>query len=43
MIKGKEDITDEEFKKILLPFFNNYNDYIINYVIPDTVAFYLAN
>ena len=43
MIKGKEDITDKEFEKILLPFYNNYNDYLINFVIPDTIAFYLAN
>lgn len=37
------DITDEEFKKIYLPFYNNVNDYLNNYVIPDLVAFYLAN
>lgn len=43
MIKGKEDITDEEFEKTLLPFYDNFNEYMINYVIPDTVAFYLAN
>ena len=43
MIKGKEDITDKEFEEILLPFYNNYNEYLINYVIPDDVAFYLAN
>lgn len=43
MIKGKEDITDKEFEEILLPFYNNYNEYIIKFVIPDAVAFYLAN
>ncbi|MCI7333283.1 MAG: hypothetical protein MSH48_06490 [Mollicutes bacterium] len=43
MIKGKKDITDKEFDEILLPFYNNYNDYLINFVIPDAVAFYLAN
>ena len=43
MIKGKEDITDKEFEEILLPFFNNYNDYLIKFVIPDAIAFYLAN
>lgn len=43
MIKGKKDITDKEFEEILLPFYNNYNDYIIKFVIPDTIAFYLAN
>ena len=43
MIKGKEDITDKEFEEVLLPFYDNYNEYMINYVIPDTIAFYLAN
>ena len=43
MIKGKEDITDKEFEEIFLPFYDNYNEYMINYVIPDTIAFYLAN
>lgn len=42
MIKGKEDITDKEFEKILLPFYNNYNEYLIKFVIPDAIAFYLA-
>lgn len=37
------DITDEEFKKIYLPFYNNVNDYLNKYVIADLVAFYLAN
>ena len=37
------DITDKEFEKIYLPFYNNVNDYLNNYVIPDLVAFYLLN
>lgn len=37
------DITDKEFKEIYLPFDNNVNVYLNNYVIPDLVAFYLAN
>ncbi len=43
MIKEKEDITDKEFEEILLPFYNNYNEYLIKFVIPDAIAFYLAN
>lgn len=43
MIKGKEDIRDKEFEEILLPFYNNYNEYLIKFVIPDAIAFYLAN
>ena len=37
------DITDKEFEEIYLPFYNNVNNYLNNYVIPDLVAFYLAN
>ena len=43
MIKGKDDIKDKEFEEILLPFYNNYNEYLIKFVIPDAIAFYLAN
>lgn len=43
MIKSKEDITDKEFEEILLPFYNNYNEYLIKFIIPDAIAFYLAN
>lgn len=43
MIKGKENITDEEFEKLIIPFYDNYSAYLINFVIPDTIAFYLAN
>ena len=43
MIKGKQDITDKEFEEILLPFYNNYNEYLIKFLIPEAVAFYLAN
>ena len=37
------DITDKEFEEIYLPLYNNVNDYLNKYVIPDLVAFYLAN
>ena len=37
------DITDKEFERIYLPFYNNVNNYLNKYVIPDLVAFYLAN
>ena len=43
MIKGKENITDEEFEKLIIHFYDNYSAYLINFVIPDTIAFYLAN
>lgn len=37
------DITDKEFEEKYLHFYNNVNDYLNNYVIPDLVSFYLAN
>ena len=37
------DITDKDFEKIYLPFYNNVNDYLNKYVIPDLVAFYIAD
>lgn len=43
MISDKKDITDKEFEKILLPFFNNYSEYIIKFLMPDAIAFYIAN
>ena len=43
MIKDKKDITEEEFEEILLPFFNNYSEYIIKFLMPDAIAFYIAN
>lgn len=43
MISGKKDITEEEFEEILLPFFNNYSEYIIKFLMPDAISFYIAN
>ena len=37
------NITDKVFEEILLPFYNNYSEYLINFVIPDAIAFYLAS
>ena len=39
----KKYLSDEEFEKISAPFYDNFNEYLINYVLPDVVAFYLAN
>lgn len=37
------DITDEEFEKIYLPVSINYDNYLKEFVIPDVVAFYIAD
>lgn len=33
------DIADVEFNEKYLPFYNNFEDYMIRYVIPDAAAF----
>lgn len=38
-----EDISDEELEKVIDPFYDNYHEYIITYVIPEVIAFYIAS
>ena len=38
-----EDITEEEFIKVLKPFVDNYDEYLENYVLPEIIAYYIAN
>lgn len=38
-----EDITDEEFHKVLEPFVNNYHEFIEGYVLPEVISYYIAN
>ena len=38
-----EDISDEELEKVIDPFYDNYHDYIITYVMPEVIAFYIAS
>lgn len=37
------DITDEEFEEKYGPFYDNFNNYMKTFVIPNVVAFYLAS
>lgn len=39
----KCDITDEEFERIYLPVCINYDNYLKEFIIPDVVAFYIAD
>lgn len=39
----KGDITDEDFIMILIPFSDNYNEFLKNYIMPEVIAFYIAN
>ena len=32
-----DDISDEELEKIINPFYDNYHEYIITYVMPEVI------
>ena len=38
-----EDISDKELETIINPFYDNYHEFIIDYVMPEVIAFYLAS
>lgn len=38
-----KNISDEELKKVINSFYDNYHDYIITYVMPEVIAFYIAS
>lgn len=38
-----EDISDEELKKVINPFYDNYHEFVITYIMPETIAFYIAS
>lgn len=38
-----EDISDEELKNVINTFYDNYHEYIITYVMPEVIAFYIAS
>lgn len=38
-----KDISEEEWNKILNPFYNNYNDFMESYVLPEVITFYIAS
>lgn len=38
-----EDISDEECEKVIHPFYENYDSYLEEYVIPEVIVFYFAS
>lgn len=38
-----EDISDEECEKVINPFYDNYDSYLEEYVVPEVIAFYIAS
>ena len=37
------DISDDEFEAVLKPFLDNYDIFIYSYVMPEIIAYYIAN
>ena len=37
-----EDISDEECENVIDPFYDNYDSYLEEYVVPEVIAFYIA-
>ena len=37
------DISDDEFEAILKPFLDDYDNFIYSYVMPEVIAYYIAN
>lgn len=40
---NKNDVSDDELNKIINPFYDNYNDFVITYVMLEVIAFYIAS
>jgi hypothetical protein len=38
-----EDISDEECENVINPFYDNYRIFLEEYVMPEVIAYYLAN
>lgn len=41
--KDNFDVSNEELNKIINPFYENYNDFVTTYVMPEVIAFYIAS
>ena len=35
--------TDEELEKVIDPFYDNYHEFVVTYVMSEVIAFYIAN
>ena len=37
------DISDEEFEQVLKPFLEDYDNFVLSYIMPEVIAYYIAN
>ena len=42
-INGTNKKIDEEFEKVLKPFLDDYDNFILSYIMPEVIAYYIAN
>lgn len=40
--EGK-DVSDEELDKSINPFYDNYHEFVVTYIMPETIAFHIAS
>ena len=38
-----EDISNEECKNVIDLFYDNFDEYVVNYIMPEVIAFYIAS
>ena len=38
-----EDISNEECEKVIDPFYDNFDEYVVTYIMPEVIAFYIAS
>lgn len=38
-----EDISNEECKNVIDPFYDNFDEYVVTYIMPEVIAFYIAS
>lgn len=38
-----EDISDQECKNVIDPFYDNFDEYVVTYIMPEVIAFYIAS
>ena len=43
MILNGKDVSDDEFFNRIVPIDNNFKNYMISFIIPEVVAFYLKD
>lgn len=38
-----EDISNEECEKVIDPFYDKFDEYVVTYIMPEVIVFYIAS